>query len=194
MRTVFTALTFLAASPALAAQGYIGAGFGEMTVQDVEPVDFGPGIDSSVDDSDTSLKFFAGVQLTPNFAAEFSYEDLGEASISYTDGIDTLNVGAEIEAMSLSLLGSMPLQRNLSIFGRFGFARSEVDQELTSTFTPSSSDSDTSTAPMFGLGLQYDIQNVMLRAEYTRYKDVGEDGEVEGNDIDVFGLGAGLSF
>lgn len=173
---------------------YFGMGLGQMTVQDVEPFDFGAGVDASVDDTDTSFKFFAGFQFSPNVAAEFSYEDLGEASIHYTDGFDSLTEKAEVTAMTLSIIGLLPLQEDFSVFGRFGLAKADVDFSIKSTFGVNGSDSSDSTEPLFGLGLQYDIENVLLRAEFTRFKDVGEDSDTEGNDVDVFGIGAGVMF
>src|SRR5688572_1012302 len=72
----------LASAPAAAQMGmssvYIGGSFGQSEVKDgCEGLG---GI--SCDEKDTAWKLFGGFQLTPMFAVELGYADLGEISAS----------------------------------------------------------------------------------------------------------------
>lgn len=187
------ALVMSASTPVLAQGGYAGLGIGQSTVQDVDTIDFGPGVSTSVDDTDTSFKVFGGYRFNKNFAAEAAYERLGKVSVRYDDGVDWVKMEAEATAITFTALGFMPINEALSVFGRFGFAMADVDVDASNSLGDSASTSGSSTSPVFGVGIQYDLPTVLIRAEFTRYTDVGDNDTGE-SDVDVVGVSAGIKF
>lgn len=49
-------------------------------------------------------------------------------------------------------------------------------------------------AAAFGVGVQYDLPALFVRAEFTRYTDVGDEDDTGESDIDAIGISAGVRF
>ena len=116
--TVFAALA-LAASMAVQADTqpsgfYAGAGIGSTKVGD----DI-----SGVDESDTGFKIFGGYNFTQNWAAEVSYFDLGEASVSGGGA----NASLGLTGLSASAVGRLPVSDMFAVYAKLGFASYDVD-------------------------------------------------------------------
>ena len=115
--TVFAAFA-LAASVAAQADTqpgfYAGVGLGTTTVGD----DI-----SGVDDSDTGFKIFGGYNFTQNWAAEVSYFDLGEASVS--GGGSSASLG--VSGLSASVVGRLPVNDMFAVYAKLGLASYDVD-------------------------------------------------------------------
>jgi OmpA-OmpF porin, OOP family len=158
---------------------YAGASIGQATAKDACVNLVGTGI--SCDDNDTSWKIFGGYQFTRNFAAELGYADFGEATASFGSLRETI----EATAFEIVGVGMFPVVDRLSVFGKLGFYRGEVDD--TSNFGFSASESNTDLT--FGLGARYDFtRNLAVRAEWQRYTDLGGPSIGE-SDIDVISIG-----
>lgn len=192
---------------------YAGFGFGatsadvsESGVQQelaiFEGVPFGTPPDlwsSSTDDSDNGVTVFIGYRIAPNLAVEGAFVDLGEfsANASFTNivGTDVLNAKAEVDGFSAAVLGLYPVGTG-SIFGKAGFLRWDVDvSETITNFLGQSitlSDSDSGTDLLFGVGYQYMANQFGVRAEWTRYSDVG--GDFGDTDVDWLGVSVLYSF
>ena len=158
---------------------YAGLSFGQSSV-DVDCTGF-----SSCDDSDTAWKVFGGYQFNRNFAVEFGYTDLGEASASAPGASAT----AESTAFEVSAVGMLPLADRFSIFGRIGLHMSDTDARAT-LGSVSGSTSESNTGLTFGIGARYDFtKNLGVRAEWQRYADVGGDDVGGEFDVDVISIG-----
>lgn len=98
-------------------------------------------------------KLFGGYQLSPNFAVEAGFFDLGHID----DDSGKVNLrGAYIDGV-----GSYEFAPRWSLLGRVGLAEGR--------FTGSTG-ADSSPAFKLGAGLQYDLtRTVALRAEYEHY-------------------------
>jgi len=182
------ALTF--STPAAAQNWYAGASFGQATAQDIVcDLD----ISCSSDDSDSGIKVFAGNQMSPNFAIEFGYADLGEFSASGTDSfLGTASVAAETTALFVTANGIMPVAQNFNLFGKVGIARWDMDLSATSSVFGSGSLSDDGFDIMFGIGASFAVgQMVSIRAEWERFA-VGDSATTGESDIDL--LSAGVTF
>ena len=117
-------------------------------------------------EDDTAFRLLGGYRLNPHFAAEAGWSRL----------FDTGNV--EVSALELVGVGMFPLAQQLSVFGKLGLARVEVE-------TPGFSDDRTELT--FGFGLQYDMApQIGLRAQWQRYDTDDE--------IDVISVGAIFRF
>ncbi len=192
MKQVVLAALFVVSSPVFA-QGYVGVGLGQSSA-DVEAVDFGPGVTASIDDTDTAFKIFAGYAINPNFALEAGYTDLGEVGVDYTDGINWVKERYEVNAFYVSAIGSVPVgQANL--FAKFGFARWDLDGSASASTGASASASWSGTDPLLGIGVSFNATDVlMLRAEFERFMDIGDENESGQSDVDVIGVSAAVKF
>src|SRR5689334_13737483 len=114
---------------------YAGGSIGQATARDFCNGLSGPGV--SCDDQDTAWKIYGGYQFHPNVAVELGYADLGEAKAS--------GGGAQFSdkatAFDLTGVGSWSFASQLSVFGRFGFYRSDVKSDASLAGFGSASDS-----------------------------------------------------
>ncbi len=186
-------LSMLGISSAANAAGYAGIAIGQASV-DVETVDLGPTVSTDVSDSDTSFKIFGGYTVSENFSIEAGYVDFGEFGVDYSDGIDSLSDKVEATALYVAAVGSMPVGK-AKLFGKLGLAQWDVDASVSSTFGVSGSASASGTDPVIGLGVKFDAADtVELRAEFERYKNVGDDDKTGESDVDVLSVGAVMKF
>jgi OmpA-OmpF porin, OOP family len=173
----FLAVAALAFAGGAAAQqpslssAYIGGSIGQAEYKD------GCAGVANCDEKDTAWRILGGYQFNRYFAAELGYHNLGEASAP---------AGAiEGTAWELVGIGSYPLVDKLSVYGKLGLYRGELEgpgvEETNSDLT-------------YGVGLQYDLlKNVGLRGEWQRYSKMGGGNIVE-TDVDVLSLGVVYRF
>lgn len=123
--------------------------------------------------SNTEFKGRLGYQLTPNFAVEGGHVDLGTQSYntSLTGGLKGLD--AKSSGMNVSALGIMPINYQLSVFGKVGYTSGSLRGTDSLGGTPVSISQDRNSLGM-GLGGIYQITpSIGLRAEWERpYSDV----------------------
>jgi OOP family OmpA-OmpF porin len=164
---------------ALAAnQGYVGASFGKADYD-------------ILDDDDSAIKVFGGVQLNPNVAVELSYVDLGKVTVS-----DPSVGSASVEATGLGVaIVGMHSSGNIGFFGKAGFFNFDTDANVSGPIAQeifgvsSVTASDTGTELFFGVGLNFDLNpNFGLRAEWEHYDlDLFDD-------VDLISLGLVVKF
>lgn len=167
---------------------YVGGAVGQSKARDACD-----GVPISCDDSDTGWKIFIGYQFNDYFAVEGGYVDFGKAKANGT--ITGVTVSASAEANSWELVGvaGWPFTPQFSVYGKAGLHRWDLDVTATGSvpgFSVTASGSDKGTDFTFGLGAKYSItQNIIVRAEWQRYKDVGSDNTGGKSDIDLLSLG-----
>lgn len=147
---------------------YLGASVGSATVEDSG---------SSFDGSDTGFKVFGGYNfgLVPlvDVAVEASYVDFGTAEDS----------GAEVSVSGLDAFGLVGLSMGpVSLFGKAGAIRWDAEAS-----GPGGSVDDSGTEPAYGLGLQFQLLSIGLRAEYEIFS-------FEDVDIGFASIGASYTF
>lgn len=107
------------------------------------------------DRSSTGAKLFGGYQLTPNFALEGGYVDLGKFKSSAGQ--------LKAQGVYLDAVGTVPISGPWAAIGRVGVFNSKVDNSLAS--------SDRGTSAKLGAGLQYTIdRNLSVQGEWERYR------------------------
>ena len=129
------------------------------------------------DDKDTAWRILGGYQFNRHFAAELGYHNLGEASAA----------GGALEGTAWELvgIGAYPLVDKLSVYGKLGVYRGELE-------APGAE--ETNTDLTFGVGLQYDLlKNVGVRGEWQRYSKMGG-GNIAETDVDVLSVGVVYRF
>ena len=138
-------------------------------------------------DRDTGYKIYGGYQLSPNFALEGGYFDLGKFGFTAnTNPAGTLNGDIRLRGLNLDLVGTLPLSERFSLLGRVGanYARTRGTFSGTGAVgvtNPNPSKNDTNYK--IGVGLQYAFtDSLSMRGELERYRindAVGNRGHVD---------------
>jgi hypothetical protein len=161
-----------------------------------------PSPSHSKNDSDQfGYELFGGWALNKYLAAEVGYHQgtdfnrTNEIFDEFVDAIDTDEdsegseyyvLRQEVKSVKASVVGSLWLGDHVSFFGRAGFmawqgrvyyAYGDVEPPetipVTRPFKISSHASDDGFAPLFGLGIQSQLDHALVRLEY-QYADVGD--------------------
>jgi len=123
-------------------------------------------------DEDTSIRLLGGYQVNKSIAAEFGYIDLGSVAGGSAKG----------KAWDLVGVGSIPVADKFSVYGKLGFAWSEVK---------GFGQNESSLELTYGVGASYDFSpTVAFRGEWQKYPDAGDGA----TDIDVLSIGAIFRF
>lgn len=160
-------LTSFIAAPAMAADTgfYAGVNVGSATIDS-------PGFSST-----TAIGALGGYNFNQNFAAELAYTDFGSKSY-----VGVPNVKSS--AVSLSGVGSYPINEQFSVFAKLGVASTS----MSATGSPTTSKSDLT----YGVGAQLNVnKQIGIRLGYDVYKV--SDGVVNRNE-NVWGVGAVFKF
>jgi len=148
VRTTLVALLAAGGIGAAQAEGlYVG---GNLGTPDYHSTINGVGGDGS----GAGLKLYGGYQLTPNFAVEGGYFDLGH--------IDDGSGRVKARGVYADAVGSFEIAPKWSLLGSAGLA----EGRFTTT-----AGNDSSPALKLGAGVQYDLsKQFALRAQYDRYR------------------------
>jgi opacity protein-like surface antigen len=165
---------------------YAGVGLGYGKVE-FYPADFSSNGTASetIRDADLGFTGAVGVQINKNWAFEVNFIQLGKFSYKYTvPGFTTPQENIyEVSGWGGSFLPTVPLTRNLSLFGRLGAmatqTRDTVKNPITNgvqTNTSTASQVNTTTF-LSGFGAQYFVSRELgLRVEYQNLGKVGNTG------------------
>ncbi len=157
--------------PAMASNFYLLGDVGDSKIE----VDVGD--DYSYSKNTTTYSLGAGFEFNKFFALELAYRDLGNV----TDRGNYLEEGVQYNyrdktsasALQASIVGSLPISEEFSLFGRVGVAEIDIDYdsvETSGSSTWSDSDSDSESKALFGIGASYKITpQIALRAEYSQF-------------------------
>ena len=199
------ALATLVATPAFAQsypgvpdEGfYLGTAIGQAKFKN-DTLDELGSLGFSTDDKDTAFKLFAGYQFNPNFAVEASYVDFGDftADGNATIGGDSYsaNFDASVDGFGFALVGRLPIDAGFSVFGKLGLIAWDGDlkndyvvggQRVSDSFSADGTD------PFYGVGVEYVINQVMVRAEFERYDMSDLDADL---DVDLISASIGYRF
>lgn len=153
------AVLALASTAVLAENGtgfYIGAGAGYAGHRvDCDGID-------SCSKSHAGFKLLGGYQITPNFAIEGSYGDLGKTKLS------ALGVDASLKAsgFTVAALGIYPVSKEVELFGKLGMHATKTKFNFSYNGV-SGSESYNSNGVLAGFGGQYKFTtNLTGRLEY----------------------------
>lgn len=178
----FTALcgtaTFAQDAPGFYVGGNVGGTRGDFKNDSINRALVGQGFtvnSTTTDNTSTGYKLFGGYQITPNFAVEGGYFDLGRFNYSSsTTPAGTFSGNNRVNGLNLDLVGTLPLSDQFSVLGRVGAAYAQNRTSFASTgFVPAYivNSRRNETNPKIGLGLQYAISDVLaVRAEIERYR------------------------
>ena len=69
---------------------------------------------AACDDKDTGFKLFGGYQVTPNWAVEATYMDMGKAEATAAGVAATLKTAG----WGVAAVGTVPVNETVSVFGK----------------------------------------------------------------------------
>lgn len=190
---VATGLGLAGVSAATAAEGwYGGVSFGQSKADINCDLD----VTCSADDKDTGWKLLFGNQFTKNFGVEFGYVDLGEFKVNGIDTVDgTVDTKYAASGFNLAAVGSMPVSNAISLIGKLGLFRWDLDASGTSSILGSASTSKSGTDLMYGIGASIGMgKNTDVRVEWEVFKDIGDKDVTGESDIDLLSVGLVFRF
>lgn len=138
------------------------------------------------DESDMSYKVFGGYQFSPYWAVEAGYFNLGKFGFkSTTTPTGTLDGRIKLDGMNLDLVGTLPINNQLSLLGRVGVHNARARDTFIGTGNVVVTDPNpqkTQTNYKAGFGFAYQFSPSMaLRGELERYRvndAVGNKGDI----------------
>ena len=138
------------------------------------------------DTQDGAYKVFGGYQFSPYWAVEAGYFNLGQFGFkSTTTPTGSLDGHIKIDGLNLDMVGTMPINNQLSLLGRLGIQNARARDAFTTTGGVSVNDaspSKTQANYKAGFGFSYQFSPSMaLRGELERYRvndAVGNTGDI----------------
>jgi OOP family OmpA-OmpF porin len=154
------ALMALASLPSHAVDNgiYLGAGVGQSGVEFDDTIE---GVDLDFNTSATSYKVIAGWRFLDWLAVEGNYVDLGSGD----DQVQGQRFETDIDGNSLSAVGFLPIGP-VDLFARVGAIDWSADLSAPGTGI---SGSDDGTDLTYGVGAQFRVWGLSLRAEYEMF-------------------------
>lgn len=155
-------------------------------------------LSSSDSGSDTKWRLQGGYRFNPYLAVEAGYIDFGKAKYqaSYTGG--SAQGSLKAGGVDMAVLGSLPVNDSLSVFGKVGVVDAKVESSLTASAPAalaSGSDSVYSIKPLLGVGAIYKLtQNVDLRGDYDYVGGLGTSSKTGQMDASMFSVGVAYNF
>lgn len=158
-------------------------------------------ISSTQTSSKNGYKLQLGYQLHENFAVEGGYVNLGdtEYNANYTYRTPTIQTGtasrtAKISGFNVALLGSHPINEDISVFAKAGGFYAQVKTDSSSAgAAPGLGNGDvnkTRWRGLMGVGANYRIdEDFGIRAEFERYNKLGDKASVGTIDINLMSVG-----
>lgn len=138
-------------------------------------------------DSDNGPKLEVGYNFNENFAVELGYVSFGTI---YDSNENSVSLSQESNAITLSLLGTVPVSEYVGLYARLGYAQYDTNNTGEVAGVPVA-DEDGST-PFWGAGVRFNLnEKFAIRVEYQNYRDLSNQ---PGRKDDVQGLFAGVNY
>lgn len=155
----------------------VGLGYGKI---EFYPADFSSGgvANETIRDADLGFTGSLGIQFNRNWGAEVNFIQLGKFSYKYDVGGNTQEDVYEVSGWGFSLLPTVPITKNFSLFGRLGALASQTRLTVRNPF-PNFDGSITAmqvntTTFLSGFGAQYFLnRDFGIRVEYQNLGKVG---------------------
>lgn len=137
------------------------------------------------DQRDASYKVFGGYQFNPYLGMEGGYFNLGEFGFKSITSAGNLDGRIKVDGMNLDLVGTLPVNDQLSLVGRVGMIRARARDTFTSTggltvANPNPESTQQNYKAGFGFAYKFS-QSMTLRGELERYRindAVGNKGDI----------------
>jgi len=172
-----------AAAPAMAQQGwYVGAGIGRGNLN-MSGTDLTGLNNAQIDDSDTTYTLRGGFRFNPYLALEVGYYDLGQYTFSGTSGNVAVTGSAKAKSYGISAVGILPVGPHMDLYGRVGWAESELKANANATLATANR-SDRQSEATYGLGARWNAtRNWGVFAEWMKNDKIEVDSYLVGVDF-----------
>jgi OOP family OmpA-OmpF porin len=145
------------------------------------------------DERGNAYKAFIGVPLSPNWAVEAGYFDLGRFGLDATTSpVGTVMGTTRIQGLNLDLVGTLPITERWSLLGRVGAAYAETKSSFSGTGASGVTalpSSKRDTHYKYGFGTEYAFTPALtMRLEGERYHVNDAIGQRENVDLISVGL------
>lgn len=138
-------------------------------------------------DSDKGPKVEIGYDFNKNWGVELGYTSFGTI---FDSDEDSLSISQKSNAITLSVLGTVPINEWVGIYGRLGYAR--YDTNNTGEIDGVPVKDETGNTPFWGAGVKFNLnEQFALRLEYQNYSDLSDQ---PGRSDDVQGLFGGVTY
>jgi len=135
----------------------------------------------SCDNRDKGSKVEIGYDFNKTFGAELGYTSFGTL---FDSNNNSVSVSQKSSAITLSVLGNVPVGDWFGIYGRLGFARYDTNNRGVVEGVPVKDESG--NTPFWGAGVKLNLgEQFALRLEYQNYSDLSD---LPGRKDDVQGL------
>jgi OOP family OmpA-OmpF porin len=139
-----------------------------------------------------SGKIYGGYQLNKNFAVEGGYTDFGDSSYNYSVGAASGRIDSKSHAFYVAGKGSVPINQQLSVFGKLGVAYNKNEVHGTGLAAPYAAGDNNRSNLYASVGGEYALnEKVSLSLEYEHY---GKNAIEQGRKKDAVSLGARYNF
>jgi len=133
--------------------------------------------------SGTAWEIIGGWEINRYLAIEASYIDAGNINDTLSiDGIGDVKLKADTNALTASVVGSLPLSDRFSVFGRAGLMHWKSKQSVHALGESESLGDFDGDDPIFGVGAAFEIETALVRLEY-RIADLDD------SDLSLLSLG-----
>ena len=141
---------------------------------------------TNCDDTDNGPRVEVGYDFNKNWGVELGYTSFGTNFDADADA-GSLSVEQKANAVTLSAIGTIPVNDWFGVFGRLGYARYDTNNRGSIDGVPVKDESGNS--PYWGAGVKFTVnEQFALRVEYQNYRDLSNQN---GHKDDVQGLFAG---
>ena len=111
-----------------------------------------------------------GARLSPNFAVDAGYEDLGKYNVT-PSAIGVSGGSVKASSWGVSLVAIAPLQQ-FDVYGRVGYARTESKATFSIPGEGSASTSERQNEAFYGVGGRYNWANFGVFVEWNKHDKV----------------------
>ncbi len=150
-------------------------------------------------ESNSGYKLYGGYQFNRNFALEGGYTDFGKFDLgrdTAMPSLDSIATNIRSSGLHLDVVGIIPLQNGLSLFGRLGTVYTMGNTSISTGGGVAPLLTLTDLNPRrsewnsrYGLGASYDLPNNLgLRFGYERINNLGDFRTGDGN-VGMWSLG-----
>ncbi len=134
--------------------------------------------------TDNGPKIEVGYDFNQNWGVELGYTSFVTL---FESNDNSLSLSQKSNAITLSVLGTLPINEWFGVYGRVGYAR--YDTNNSGVVDGVAVEDESGNTPMWGAGAKFTInEQFALRLEYQNYADLSD---MPGRKDDVQGLFAG---
>jgi opacity protein-like surface antigen len=156
---------------------YLGGGFGRFDLKIHNFNDVGQAADTIADSNDNAWKVFAGWRMSPYWAIEAAYVDLGNPGSTFSATGSTGVYKVHVAGFTPSLIGTLPLGP-VELFAKAGyyFYNLKLDVNVQSLGSAGLQSSHSRSDFVYGAGAGVTfMEHLNFRGEYERIK-IGDYG------------------